>query len=500
LQGADREHLSKSIEVLLRQAAELRLKGKSSDAEKLCREALRIDQTNLDALSELATIAFATRRTELGAMLCQKAIELYPATASSHNNWAYALVRMNRFEEALESCETALTLKSDFAEAYNTRGIALKNLQRYDQALASYDKAIVLKPDFAQAYNNRGIVLQNLARYDGALADFDHAIALKPDYAEACWNKGLFKLLLGQFDDGWRLYEWRKRTPDLHGSREFSQPEWRGDADLSGKTLFIHFEQGLGDTIQFCRYASLAEARGARVVLSVQDKLVRLVSGASSTAEVIGAETAPLNFDYHIALLSMPFALKTDVSDIPNNTPYLRAEPERSKKWAQRIGNHGFKIGIAWQGAKLAADIGRSFSVGEFAGIARIPHVRLISLQKGDGVEQLEKLPEGIRIESFGDELDAGDSFVDTAALAESLDLIITSDTSIAHLAGALARPTWVLLRSVPDWRWMLDRSDSPWYPTMRLFRQKRAGDWSSVFAAVERELGALVSSKTQGV
>jgi tetratricopeptide (TPR) repeat protein len=497
LTGADRDHASTPIEVLLRQAAELQLQGKSSEAEKLYMEALRIDQNNLDALSELATIAFGTRRTELGAMLCKKAVELYPAAPSSHNNWAYALAKMNRFEEALECCERAIALQPDFAEAYNTRGIVLRNLQRYDEALASYDKAISLNPDFARAYNNRGIVLQNLERHDRALASFDQAISLMPDYAEACWNKALFKLLLGQFDEGWRLYEWRKRTSDALGSRKYSRPEWCGDADLSGKTLFAYFEQGLGDTIQFCRYASLAEARGARVVLSVQDKLIRLLSGMSSTIEIVGAETTPPVFDYHIALLSMPFAFTTNAANIPNKTPYLRAEPERAERWAQRIGSHGFKIGIAWQGAKLAADIGRSFSVVEFAGIANIPHVRLISLQKGAGVEQLKYLSEGMRVESFADELDSGDdSFVDTASLAQSLELGITSDTSIAHLAGALARPTWLLLRSSPDWRWMLQRSDSPWYPTMRLFRQKRAGDWSSVFAAVERELAVLVSKK----
>jgi hypothetical protein len=328
------------------------------------------------------------------------------------------------------------------------------------------------------------------------LQSYDSATRLKPDFADAHSGKSYLLLLLGEFNRGWQIYEWRKKdTANRGGLRSFSQPEWLGDENIAGKTLLIQCEQGLGDTIQFCRYAQLAEARGAKVIISTQDALMRLLKDLSPTVEIIDSSSTPANFDYHVALLSMPLAFKTDERGIPADIPYLRAEPDRAERWRLRLGDHGFKIGVAWQGSKLGTHFGKSFQVTWLRDISQLPSIRLISLQKNEGSEQVTTLPDGMKVETLGDDFDCGpDAFLDTAAVMENLDLVITADTSIAHLAGALGRPTWVALRLVPDWRWLLDRHDSPWYPTMRLFRQQTRDDWSSVFSAMERELTRMVN------
>ncbi|HTT83069.1 MAG TPA: glycosyltransferase, partial [Rhizomicrobium sp.] len=348
-----------------------------------------------------------------------------------------------------------------------------------------------LQPEFAEAHNNRGGALQDMERMDEALRSFERAIELKPGFADAYWNKALYKLLTGQFAEGWQLHEWRKRKSEPLGDRTFPQPAWSGREDIAGKTLFIHSEQGLGDTIQFCRYAILARARAAQVIFAVPDALEHLLRDLHPSIRIVGQRAVPPPFDYHITLLSMPLAFQTTLDNCPADIPYLRAEPDRVDRWRERLGSEGFKIGICWQGnPKGDVDIGRSFPLQCFERIAAIPNVRLISLQRYTGIEQLAQLPPGMKVETLGSEFDSvPDAFVDSAAVMESLDLVITSDTAMAHLAGALGRPAWVALKRVPDWRWLLDRSDTPWYPTLRLFRQKRRGEWRSVFDAMHDRL-----------
>jgi tetratricopeptide (TPR) repeat protein len=425
-----------------------------------------------------------------------RAIALRPDYAEAFNNRSNALRDLRQPQAALESYDRAIALRPDFAQAFSNRGNAMMDLRQPQAALESYDRAIALRPDFAQAFSHRGNALRDLEQPQAALDGFDKAIALQPDYAEAYQFKGLCLLLLGRFDEGWRHYEWRKQMVKPIGSKAYYQPVWLGQEDIAGKTLFIHCEQGLGDTIQFCRYVKLAEARGARVILSAQDSLMRLLRQLSPTVEIIGSRLVPLHFDYHIPLLSTPLTFKTDQNNIPAQIPYLRAEPDRVERWKDRTSQDGLKIGIAWQGSQAKIDLGRSFSVTHFSAISRLPNVRLISLQKNAGVEQLSDLPPGMKVETLGDDFDAGpDAFIDTAAVMESLDLIITSDTSIAHLAGALGRPTWVALKHVPDWRWQLERTDSPWYPTIRLFRQTSRDDWASVFAEMQMQLARRLAS-----
>lgn len=431
----------------------------------------------------------------------EHAIMLKPDLAESHNNKGMALHRLGRFEEALESYNTAIATRPGYALAFHNRGTTLREIGRLEEALRDCTRALALEPRFAEAAYNRGNVLKGLKRPDEAIRDYDRAIALRPGLAEAHWNRAVCTLLTGRFDEGWRLYERRPRKPELPAPLATKNTAWPDPDGFEGKTLYIHAEQGLGDTIQFCRYALLAAEKGAEIVLAVQDPLVRLMRSLGSQVRVLATTADPPWSDVQIALLSMPFAFRTGADSIPARIPYLSAEREGLRHWKVRIGNEGFRIGICWQGATGGeVDIGRSFPVRHFEGIARLPGVRLISLQKNAGAEQLLDLPAGMNVQSLGNDLDSGpDAFVDTAAVMENLDLIITSDTAVAHLAGALGRPVWVALNFVPDWRWLLERTDSPWYPTMRLFRQTERGNWQAVFAAMEARLEALLRGARNG-
>jgi len=422
-----------------------------------------------------------------------RAIALKPDYAEAFNHRGTVLSKLKRHYEALLSCERAIALKPDYAEAFNNRGGILGALGRFDEALLSHDEAIALKPDYAEAYSNRGNVLAELKRLDEALASHDKAIALEPEVAESYWNRSLSHLLSGNLEVGWRDYEWRKKKQEPDGNRTFPQPGLPGKEYISGRKILVYSEQGLGDTIQFCRYIRSLNEAGAKPLFAPQIKLKRLMKSLDADFDMVEVEDKSLEFDFHCPLLSLPFVLNTNIETVPNQVPYLHAESERIDYWAGEIGLHGFKIGICWQGAIREIDMGRSFPVAEFLRISKIPDVRLINLHLGAGISQLENLPSGMNVEVLGEAFDAGpDAFLDTAAVIKLCDLVITSDTAVAHLAGALGATTWVALKQVPDWRWMLDRPDSPWYPGMRLFRQPVRDDWQSVFLEIEKELRVI--------
>jgi tetratricopeptide (TPR) repeat protein len=491
-------------------------------------KAIALKPDYAEAYSTRGNVLYDLKRFDEALASCDKSIALRPGSAAAYSNRGLVLAELKRWQEAIASYDEAIALKPDYAEAYSNLGIALKEVKRFDEAAASNDQAIALKPDYAEAYSNRGIVLHHLNRLADALVSCDRAIALKPDYAAAYSNLGIVLkelmrldeaiasydkaltlkpdsaethfnrshclLLLGNLEEGWTEYEWRKQTADWD-RQALSCPPWVGAQDIRGKSMIITAEQGLGDTLQFCRYLRFLEEKGARIIFAVQRQLSSLVKTLSPTIEVVALGEALPAADYQCSLLSLPLAFGTRLDGIPTVVPYLSADLERVERWKRRIGDEGFKVGIAWQGRLVAADAGRSFEVSNFADIGRTANVRLISLQKEHGSEQLQHLPEGMKVETLGDDYDTGlEAFLDTAAVMASLDLVITSDTAIGHLAGALGRPTWVALRQVPDWRWLLNRSDSPWYPTLRLFRQPARGDWSSVFRAMQSELAKMTS------
>ena len=320
---------------------------------------------------------------------------------------------------------------------------------------------------------------------------------MEPDSGMARWNRGNVYLLQGKLEQGFIDHEGRL-TAENHKKAALPQHlRWQGETDLKGKTLFIYSDLYLGDMLQFCRYALLAERKGANVIVAVTDKLHAILRTLSKNIQFIPKDDIPKHFDYFCDLLSLPFCFKTKFDTIPADVPYLTADPERTLRWGERIGKDGFKIGICWQGSTqaYAVPMRRSFPLLHFSKIAALPKVRLISLQKNEGVEQLLDLPDSMKVETLGDDFDAGPgAFLDTAAVMENLDLVITPDTSIAHLAGALGRPTWVVLRDIPDWRWLLDREDSPWYPNTRLFRQNKRDEWQVPFDEMEKRLKAMLS------
>jgi len=459
-------------------------------------------------------------------------IALRPDDALAHYNRALSLHAQLRFDEALASYDAAIGLQADFMQAYNNRSALLRELQRLDEALASADTVIALSPDLAGAYNNRGAILLDLGRSEDALADFDRALSLNPDYAEALCNRGfVLRLLrpgdeavrcfeaalrlqpdyavghenyamallqLGDFQRGWSEYEWRWQAPTLAPARRpFPQPLWLGEQPIAGATILLHAEQGMGDTLQFCRLALDVAARGAQVVLEVQQPLVRLLASLGTGKVIAQGEPLP-HFDLHCPLLSLPLALRTRVETIPAYPSYLHADPFAAAAWHRRLwAVPGRRVGLVWSGAArqqsadvIAANRRRSMTLAQFTPLGGVPGVSFVSLQKGPPEAEARVASPPLRLFDATDELH---DFADTAALIAALDLVIAVDTSVAHLAGALGKPVWILNRFDSCWRWLLHRTDSPWYPTARLFRQPAPGDWDSVIAAVCAALRAWV-------
>jgi tetratricopeptide (TPR) repeat protein len=361
-------------------------------------------------------------------------------------------------------------------------------LYRYDEALASYSLALQICPDHAPAHHARALALQYLQRFDEALVGYQRAQQIKPSYAEAHFGEGVCRLLAGDFKEGWPKYEWRWRLKDFAAARPlFAQPAWLGREDVRGKTVLLHAEQGLGDTLHFCRYAPVLVEMGARVVLRVQAPLQTLLGSLKGVSQVV-SEWEPLpEFDFHCPLLSLPLALNTAVlSDIPAPSSYLWADPEQIQYWQEKLGKaHKPKVGLVWSGnSKYKNDRHRSLPFNELKALFDLD-LEFVSLQKEVKPSEMNAL-QASPVLQVAEELQ---DFSDTAALVSLLDRVITVDTSVAHLAGALGKPVWILLPYAPDFRWLVGRNDSPWYPTAQLFRQPAFGDWSSVIADLKNAL-----------
>jgi tetratricopeptide (TPR) repeat protein len=422
-----------------------------------------------------------------------RALALRPDLIEALTNRGNALNGLKRYDDALASYDRAIACQPSHAAAHYNRATTLHEMKRYDEALASYDCAIQLQPAYPEAFSNRGATLWELKRHDEALASYDRAIAIQPEFPEAHWNAASLRLLTGDFERGWAEYEWRWQYKTMAlARRDFTQPLWRGEP-ADGKTILLHSEQGLGDAIQFCRYVPLAAGRAARVILEVDRRLHDLMSSLDGAAQVISAGNALPKFDLHCPLLSLPRAFNTRLETIPSATPYLRASPERLAKWSARLGpKRGVRVGLIWSGNPAHhRDQARSIELSALAPLLDAG-ATFFSLQKDPRPADAAILGSRSDVIQIADELA---DFSDTAAVMDQLDLIISVDTSTVHLAGALGRPVWILLSYLPDWRWLLDRDTSPWYPTARLFRQDETRRWDNVIPRVRAALREMISA-----
>ena len=468
--------------------------GKAEAAVRFYRRALLLDPRFTVAHANLGKLLVELRRPAEALEAFDAVIALKPADADAWNGRAGALRELGRLEDSLVAARRALALKPVFPEAAINCGNALLKLDRMEEALLAYRQASAARPGYAAALCGEALALRNLGRYGEALAAFEAAESLGA--YEAVAGKGCLLLTLGDFERGFEGYEARwlegKSLAEALGVR---YPTWKGPGRGQNRVLVLN-DHGFGDTIQFVRYLPLMESAGVEATFVCPAKLRRLLAPALAARLVEAAPDEP--FDAQIAISSLPRAFRTRLDTVPAAVPYLSAEPALATQWAKRIGADGFKLGIVWQGnPHPEADRARSFPLAAAAPLGRLPGVRLVSLQKGFGEEQLAGLPGGMRVETPSEDFDSGpDALVDTAALMAHLDLVVTCDTSIAHLAGALARPVWVALKSDAEWRWMTERDDSPWYPTMRLFRQPTRGAWGEVFDAMAAALSETLAAR----
>jgi len=457
--------------------------------------ALAIDPAHAKALNNRGIALGNLDRNVESIVSFDQALAIRPDFAEALLNRGLTLAGLGRHDEAIVDYDRALTIDPGYAEALFNRGTTLVSLNRPQDAIASFDDALAIRPDWADAISNRGAALVNLNRQAEAIADFRRASAIEADHAEANCNESLAWLRLGEFRRGWAKYEsrWASREPALQ-RRTFAQPLWLGGAELRGRTILLHAEQGLGDTLQFVRYARLVARLGAEVILEVQPPLEILMSRIDGVSRIVGKGQPLPEFDVHCPLLSLPLAFGTELDTIPADVPYIVAPDIRVAKWRDRLGQRKApRVGIAWAGSPTNRnDHNRSIALRHLASMLPIPGVEFVSIQKDIGEKDRELICGNAHIRHVGDELE---DFADTAAVISLLDLVVSVDTAVAHLAGAMARPVWLLVPFAPDFRWLLDREDSPWYPTARLFRQPSIGDWHGVLERVRGELERFISS-----
>jgi tetratricopeptide (TPR) repeat protein len=418
-------------------------------------------------------------------------------SAEAHFRLASALAGLKQFDAAVTHYQEAVRLQPDFSDSYDHLGHLFVQQTRWDDAAAALQQLLRLRPTYAEAHYRLGCTLTELGKPEEAADCFQQAVRLRPDYAEAHWALTFNWLLRGDFERAWPESEGRWHFQRSHCCR-IVQPCWDGSS-LAGRTILLHAEQGLGDMIQFIRFAAIVKGYGGTVIVECPKQLLPLFRSCRGIDHLVAAGSLLPAFDLHISLLSVPPLLKTSLATLPAEVPYLAPDPNLAAYWQRRLSRFsGLKIGIAWQGnPRHPNDRQRSFPLHHFAALARLKNVYLISLQKGPGTDQLHTLADCFPVIEFTSWLDdTGRAFVTTPALMKNLDLVIAPDTAVAHLAGALGVPVWIALPFAPDWRWMLQREDSPWYPTMRLFRQKRRGDWDEVFERIWAALAERVGEE----
>ena len=461
--------------------------GKPEEAGVSYQRALSSNPDFFEALNNLGNLFCTGGRLDEARACYERAIALQPNLAEAHNNLGVVFRDLGKFDEAQACYERALALKPDYADAHNNLGIVFRDQGKLDESAACHERALALKPDNSEAYNNLGNTRRSQRRLEESLRSYEQALVLNPENIEAKWNRSLVELLGGNFAVGWFDYEIRTKRKK-NATRTFPQPIWRGES-LNGARIILHAEQGLGDTLQFLRYVPMVQAAGGAVILDVPKSLLRLAEELPGIETLVATGDPLPPFERHCPLMSLPLAFGTSIDSISALVPYLSV-PADARKNAECLDwpAEGLRVGLVWSGNPLfPEDWIRSIPLRGFAPMLGIEGVHFFSLQMGPAASQLDEVDArmiDLRA-AIGD-------MADTAALIAKLDLVITVDTAVAHLAGALGKTTWTLLPFAPDWRWLTEREDSPWYPTMRLFRQPRFGDWPSVLERVRGGLAVL--------
>ncbi len=476
----DNSHAHLNLGVALQKANQL------EQSEFHCRRAIELQPNFADAYLNLGSTLTKLKRRDEAIAACQKAIQLQPASADSWYNLAIAWMSFDEIDQSIATTLRAIELKPDYVDAWSNLGVGYEKKGELEKAIAAWEKAVEINPHFADAHANLCMSLEKVGELKRAMAAGRRSIELNPGLMGAHWNLSLQLLKMGQFAEGWKEYEWRTHADTPFEIGRYPQPQWRGE-DPSGKTILLHSEQGLGDTIQFSRYVPLLARRGAKVLLLGPTELHRLfVENFGHCAQVI--RKIETDFDLHCPLPSLPGAFQTDLQNMPADVPYLHPPRESIEEWGKRFdaSDRRPRVGLAWAGRPdHTNDKNRSIALWELAPLAD-SQISWHSLQKGPRSVDAASPLSGMKLTDHSEQLT---DFADTAALIHHLDLVISVDTSVIHLAGAMGKPIWVLLPWCPDWRWLIERSDSPWYPTMRLFRQPHRSDWPGAIQSLAEAL-----------
>jgi Flp pilus assembly protein TadD len=516
--AGSRAHLGKTdlVDGYCRQAELLMGQRRYAEAEPLIREALRLHPDSPDILNKLGSALWEQGWPAKSEPYFRRACTLKPEDYVIRNNLGLACWDQGRPAEAMEHYRLALELNPAANDARMNLGVVLSDLGHFEEALEHLSEAVRRQPDSPDTLQNLGMTLGRLGKWPEALAYYDRALALRPDYAEVHRNRAYGWLYVGDFERGWAEHEWRL-VCRRHVGCQIDRPRWQGE-ELGGRPIILHSEQGLGDTLLFIRYAAMVKERGGLVFVLAHTPLLRIVARCAGVDMAFDGTTASPNCHVHAPLLSLPAILRTTLDTVPADVPYLLTEPHVVERWRQALaaelavraaahsgspggatagpGNRPLLVGVAWQGSpKNPMDHWRSFPLEKLAPVAAVPGVQLVNLQAVDGLDQLRSLDGRFRVIAL--ESRRPRDFVDTAAIISLLDLVITPDTSVGHLAGGLGVPVWLAISTVGEWRWMVDREDSPWYPTMRIFRQARLGDWDDVFRRMAEVLRRGLANRT---
>tara|TARA_Y100000816_G_C26067282_1_gene560995 strand:- start:101 stop:1558 length:1458 start_codon:yes stop_codon:yes gene_type:complete len=475
-------------------AVDLQKKNKSQEAKKIYIDLLKIKR-NPQILRLLGLIEFDEKKYEKSLKLLNESIQINPNDSECYSNRGVVNFKLRNIEEAISDYKKAISIDKNNYNAFFNLGNLYKKIDRFDESIENFNKAILINKNHYNAYHNRAVVKRLLSKFGDAIKDFDEALRINPKYSNSLFFKAITQLKIGDYENGWKNYEHRWETTNFPSpKKEFKQPLWNGKDDLNNKVILIHGEQGLGDNIHFVRYFNLIRSKAKKAILQVDKKLVYLFKECNFNDYIFSNDEKLPEFDIHCPLLSLPFKFSTTLENIPFNEKYIFPNKDRIIKWKKTFDNQYLNIGINWQ-ASLNPDLdkGRSFKLKYFYEISMMDKIKLYSLQKINGLNQLNEISKQFQLNVI-DDFDEEAPFVDTAAIIENLDLVITCDTSIAHLSGAIGKKTFLLLQKNCEWRWLCDIDYSPWYNSMKIYRQKKQDDWSTVFDEVKKDIKRLTN------